>query len=134
MGLILDSTELVTAERAGLTARRALLSYGDTQEIGVSVISLAELQHGVERAHAVSVRLRRETFLAEIMGTVPIYNVVPSVTIRAGKLDAALQSAGQMIAFNDLLIAATALELGWTLVTRNRKHFERIPNLSIDAR
>jgi tRNA(fMet)-specific endonuclease VapC len=41
----------------------------------------------------------------------------------------ALSAKGQVIAQPDLFIAATALHHHLVLVTRNRRHFERIPEL-----
>ena len=38
---------------------------------------------------------------------------------------------GQMIGAHDLIIAATAVSLKFSLVTNNRKIFERIPNLKL---
>jgi predicted nucleic acid-binding protein len=49
----------------------------------------------------------------------------------AGKLDAELQSGGLVIPFGDLLIGATALALGYSVLTVNVRHFARIPGLSV---
>jgi tRNA(fMet)-specific endonuclease VapC len=43
-----------------------------------------------------------------------------------------LASAGQIVADADLFIAAIALSRGATLVTGNRRHYERIPGLVIE--
>lgn len=40
---------------------------------------------------------------------------------------------GESIAELDALIAAVALANGQALVTRNRKHFERVPELEVIA-
>ncbi len=42
-----------------------------------------------------------------------------------------LHATGMSIGDNDLLIAATALRHDLTLVTRNRRHFDRIPDLRL---
>ena len=47
------------------------------------------------------------------------------------RIRARLRRQGQLIPDLDLLIAATAVTHGLTLVTRNRRHFERIPELAL---
>ena len=47
------------------------------------------------------------------------------------RLRGMLRRNGEMIGIGDLIIAATALEHERTLVTRNVRHFSRIPGLSI---
>jgi predicted nucleic acid-binding protein len=38
---------------------------------------------------------------------------------------------GVTLPFEDLLIGATALHVGFELVTHNARHFEKIPNLIV---
>ena len=49
----------------------------------------------------------------------------------AGKIDGEQQSRGITIPFSDLLIGATALEVGYTLLTVNVRHFRLIPDLTV---
>jgi tRNA(fMet)-specific endonuclease VapC len=49
----------------------------------------------------------------------------------AGKLDGEQQSKGVVIPFGDLLIGATALSLGFSLLTANLRHFQKIPGLLV---
>ena len=49
-----------------------------------------------------------------------------------GKLRAHLGAIGQLIGPNDLLIAATALANGVTLVTHNTREFSRVPALVLE--
>jgi predicted nucleic acid-binding protein len=44
---------------------------------------------------------------------------------------AASAAQGNIIAFEDLLIGATALHLGFEIVTLNLQHFERMPGLKV---
>jgi predicted nucleic acid-binding protein len=53
------------------------------------------------------------------------------IALRAGKIDGALQAKGLSIALGDLLIGTTALELGYSVVTHNVRHFLMIPNLVV---
>ena len=55
-------------------------------------------------------------------------------TVVAGvwaELRGALRSKGSGIADNDLLIAATAIRFGLTLVSRDARHFARVPGLTL---
>ncbi len=131
---MLDSTGLVVAERAGQTARKLIAdliaSQGDVVAV-VSVITVVELAHGIERAVTVERRLRRERFLKELLAEMPIEPVTAPIAFRAGRIDGSLQARGIRVALGDLLIGATALELGHAVVTSNVRHFERIPGLVV---
>lgn len=49
-----------------------------------------------------------------------------------GEVKARLATAGQPVADADLFIAAITLSRGATLVTGNRRHYERIPGLVVE--
>ena len=49
-----------------------------------------------------------------------------------GEVKARLATGGQIVADADLFIASIALSRGATLVTGNRKHYERIPGLVLE--
>lgn len=70
-----------------------------------------------------------ESFLA--LG-VPIVDATPVIPVYA-RLAAELQSAPEWRAIgqNDLWIASTALAHGAPLLTRNRRHFDRMPGLRL---
>ena len=48
-----------------------------------------------------------------------------------GKIDGEQQSRGVVIPFGDLLIGATALSLGFKVLTGNLRDFQRIPGLTV---
>ncbi len=50
----------------------------------------------------------------------------------AGKIAAFLEQNGEASGYGDVLIAATAISHNLILVTRNIKHFEKIPDLKIE--
>jgi predicted nucleic acid-binding protein len=54
-----------------------------------------------------------------------------SIALHAGKIDGNLQAKGTRIPLGDLLIGATALELGYSVATHNIRHFEAIPDLTV---
>ena len=53
------------------------------------------------------------------------------IILRFARLRADLRQRGQLISDFDILLAATALEYGLTVLTRNTRHFNRIPGLQL---
>jgi predicted nucleic acid-binding protein len=134
MGLILDSSVLVARERQGKNARQALESVvqdiGDA-EVAISVITLIELAHGAARANTPERKSKRETFIQELVTAVPVHPVTTSIALRAGFLDGENRARGNQVPLPDLLIAVTALELGYDVGTANLRDFERVVGVRI---
>jgi tRNA(fMet)-specific endonuclease VapC len=134
MGLILDSSVIIDAERrgetAGLLVERVVRATGD-QETALSAVGFTELVHGLHRANTPALRLRRQTFLDELLVGLAIYPYTKETALLAGKLDAQQRSQGIVVPFADLLIGATALSLGFSVLTTNARHFRQIPGLSV---
>jgi predicted nucleic acid-binding protein len=134
MGLILDSTVIVAAERAGQNAHRLMTSIDQRiteTQIGVSVVTLIELAHGAARANSPERASRRRAFLDELLAAIPIYPVTAPIALRAGMIDGETQTRGVRIPLPDLLIGVIALELGYRVATLNLRDFERIPGLKV---
>ncbi len=134
MGLILDSSVLIAAERQGQNARQTLTSISSqvgVTDIAISVVTLIELAHGVARANTVERKEKRQQFLHELQSAVPIHPVTISLALRAGQLDGENTAKGICLALADLLIGITALELGYSIATANLRHFHLIPGLNV---
>ena len=101
------------------------------QEAALSAIGLTELIHGLYRAQTPAVRLRRQSFLDELLRDLTVYPYTKETAMLAGKLDGEQQSKGVVIPFGDLLIGATALSIGFSVLTENLRHFQKIPGLSV---
>ncbi len=131
---MLDSTAAVAAERQGKNARQLLeavvLETGD-EGIAVSVITVLELAHGITRADTPERRARRQRFLDELLTGVPIQPVTVPIALRAGQIDGQSQAKGVRIPLSDLLVGASALELGYGVGTANVRHFQLIPGLNV---
>ncbi|MGD0631842.1 MAG: hypothetical protein ABR987_21125 [Terracidiphilus sp.] len=70
MGLILDSSVIVAAERRRDTPNqllRNISSLAGDQEVAISSIGLTEIVHAVYRAPSMSMRLRREAFIHDLL-------------------------------------------------------------------
>lgn len=53
--------------------------------------------------------------------------------IKAGEIEAELLNNGEMIDLEDIMIGAIALKNNQIIVTRNKKHFEKIEDLNIEG-
>jgi len=89
----------------------------------LSVVTLGEIERGIEKRRKVDTEFADElaAWLESLMRLYAdrILPVTPSVARRWGRLSAQLGHDGA-----DLLIAASALTQGLTVVTRNAGHFE----------
>jgi len=108
-----------------VTARFRRLRHGDA---ALSVITYGELRYGAERSQKRTAAL--ET-LASLVSLLPVLALPEEAGAAYGKIRAELQSRGQMIANNDLWIAAHAKSANLILVTNNEREFRRIPALRI---
>ncbi len=134
MGLILDSSVVISAERRGDNVAQFLkqifAATGD-QQVALSSIGLTELVHGIYRAQTPESRERRQSFIRELLEDVEVVPYTKDTALLAGKLDGEQQSRGVVIPFGDLLIGATALLNGYSVLTVNVRHFRLIPGLSV---
>ena|SRR2546423_1786500 len=134
MGLILDSSVVIAAERRGDNVAQFLRQVSaktGNQEAALSSVGFVELVHGIHRAQTLEARVRREAFINELLADLIVYAFTRDVAMLAGKLDGEQQGRGITIPFGDLLIGATALYLGYSLVTGNLRHFQKIPGLLV---
>ena len=98
-------------------------------DIGISSITLAELQYGIEKSsNAEKNREALEKFLTPI----EIIDYGYDATIEYGKIRAELEKKGVPIGPLDMLIASHAKSLDVILVTNNVREFERISGLKTE--
>jgi predicted nucleic acid-binding protein len=134
MGLILDSSVLITAERKGRNARQALAEIAVRaagEDVALSVVTVLELAHGAVRANTPQRKTARLQFIHELMVAVPVHPVSASVALRAGQIDGESMAKGITLPLSDLLIAVTALDLGYRVATGNLRHFQAVPGVSV---
>jgi len=131
MGLILDTSILIEAERGRLNVNR-LIEGREDEPFGLSVITVAELLQGVHRADTESRRLKRSAYVEKIIELFPIYSFDVNMARIYARLWASLLNKGVQIGAHDLIIASTAISLGFSLATFNHKHFEKVESLQIE--
>ena len=113
MGIILDSSIVISAERRGDTVTQLLRNIvgviGD-QEVALSAVGLMELIHGIYRASTPQRRTARELFINELINDVDVYSFTKDTALLAGKIDGEQQAKGVVIPFADLLIGARSVK------------------------
>ncbi len=98
------------------------------QDLGVSVVSYGEIFEGALGAPDPQAKLAQYRAFLDRFSLVPLSDPIMERFARIRKL---LRDSGQLIPDLDLLIGATAVHHGLTLLTRNLRHFGRIPDLRI---
>jgi tRNA(fMet)-specific endonuclease VapC len=98
-------------------------------EVATTWITACELAYGAAKSRAPE---PNQALVVEFLATLPILGLDWVAAERFGRIKTDLERAGNNLADADLLIAAITLARGARLVTGNRRHYERIPELNIE--
>lgn len=98
-------------------------------ELAMSAITFAELVNGAKKSKYVEANMERLNDLGELIDVRPFDR---QAALFYGSVRSSLEKRGEVIGGNDLLIAAHALSLNWTLVTNNEKEFRRVEGLRVE--
>ena len=131
MGVIVDSCIWVALASGDIDNQAVIEATGDG-EVYTSVISLGELSFGVEACADPANRALRAAFLRQIERR-PTLRVSRHTAAAFGVLAAAVKQSGRSPRprYNDLWIAAQAIEHGHTLLTFNTSDFAGLPGLRL---
>jgi hypothetical protein len=108
-----------------------VIGLAGNQEAALSSVGFTELVHGIYRAASPRMRIRRQSFIDELRIALTIYPYTEETALLAGRIDGEQTARGTIIPYTDLLIGATALSLGYSVLTGNVRHFRMIPGLSV---
>ena len=125
MRYLLDTnivSELIRHPQGSVTER--VRQVGESQ-VATSIIVAAELRYGAAKKGSARLTAQVEA----VLGALEILPFEEPADRVYGVLRAGLEQKGQPIGGNDLLIAAQALSLGFTLVTANEREFLKIEDL-----
>ena len=128
MGIMVDTCVFIHSERQQHIKLNQLLP---EENVFISAITASELLMGIHLADSKARRMKRTAFVEAILASVPILDFSLEVARLHAELYAELTSKGKLIGAHDLIIAATALSHGYSLLTSNEKEFKRIPGLKV---
>lgn len=97
-------------------------------EIGLSSITVAELQYGVQKSQYAE---QNQRALEQFLAPLAIEDFGHEAAAAYGRIRATLERQGTPIDPLDTLIAAHALSLDVTLVTNNVREFSRVVDLKV---
>lgn len=98
-------------------------------DIGISVITIAELEYGVRKSQAVE---RNRKALDAFLYPIEFLDFDSASALAYGEIRSELERKGTPIGGMDMLIAAQAVAHDTILVTNNVREFSRIPNLRLE--
>ena len=130
MALLIDSSVFIALERRKQPLGTLALVAGRDEPVALAAITASELLAGAYRADPER-RVRRQAFVEAVLEVVPILPFDIRVARTHAQVWAQLMATGQSIGAHDLLIAATALAYGYSVMTDNSREFHRVPGLEV---
>ncbi len=130
MGLVLDTSVLIEAERGKLSLSSLLRKTFTKESIYISSISVSELYLGALLSQK-SFKEQRTTSIEIMISSLIILDFDSKVAKAHAKAWSQLKKKGILISPYDLIIAATCLYHQHSLLTFNIKEFSRVPNLKL---
>ena len=131
MGVILDSCIWVGVAAGELAARDVIAQAGQAP-VFISAVSLGEFAFGVHACTDLAERARRAAYLRQLEQR-PVLDLTRHTAAAFGVLAAAVKQAGRSPRprYNDLWIAAQAVEHGYPLMTLNVADFADLPGVAL---
>lgn len=125
MTYLLDTDMCIAWLRGMPGIRQQMLTKGP-EEVGISVVTHAELLYGAMRSSRVTENLAKVKSFVRLRRVIDLSE---PVLVRFAVEKARLRGERHLVPDFDILIAATALAHGLVLVTGNLRHYERFPGL-----
>jgi predicted nucleic acid-binding protein len=130
VGLIVDSNVFIQFERRKLSVDFSPWADSD-DDVFLSAITVSELLVGVSYANTDERRRNRSEFVEAIIAGITILDFSTAIARRHAQVHANLARKGQLIGPHDMIIAATALHYGLSLLTDNVAEFSRVDGLIV---
>ena len=131
MAVLIDTSILIWIERNVIASPRSDSLDVVPRDAVVSVVTLMELRIGLLLADTPARREARQRFADRVTSNLAVLPLTERDALVGAEIMVSLRRAGQLIGERDLLIAATALAGGHSVMTLNRAEFERVPGLVV---
>lgn len=132
MGTLVDASVLIAVERGRLDVEEAFAAPDRRDEpVAIAAITASELLHGVHRLAGVR-RVRAQGWVDRWLDALPAVPFDLEVAAVHAVIGAELRRNGTPIGAHDLMIAATAVHLGYRVATRDRRSFARVDGLAVE--
>jgi tRNA(fMet)-specific endonuclease VapC len=130
VGTLVDTSVLIAAQRGDIDFDALLKAQGN-QDVAIATICASELLHGPHRMVNAVARARAERTVEIVLDCFSIVDFDLEIARLHACLGADLAARGTAVGAHDLIIAATALSLGYSVATRDRRSFPKIGGLEV---
>jgi predicted nucleic acid-binding protein len=132
MGVIFNSCIWIKLATNQDLFRQSVIDASGDAAVFTSVVSIGELSFGAQSCEDPSERAIRSAYLRQVESR-PVLDITNHTAAAFGVLAAAVKKAGRSPRprYNDLWIAAQAIEHGYVLLTLNTDDFAGLPGLQI---
>ena len=124
--MIADTDVLIDFLQGDQPASERITLELDHGQLATTAITRFELLAGARTA-------RQQTIIGQLLAALPCLPLEAQSADRAAEVRRALERQGLSIGMGDSLIAGIVLAHRGVLLTRNRRHFERVPSLALGS-
>ena len=128
MPFLIDTDIVINSIKGNTKINQKIGAYAAIPK-AISIITFGELLYGAKKS---TQRDKNTSIIYRLAEIFPIVGITRSTIEAFTDIKMALDVKGERIEDFDLLIAATALSLNYTLVTNNTKHYKRIEGLQLE--
>ncbi|MCK5070916.1 MAG: type II toxin-antitoxin system VapC family toxin [Desulfocapsa sp.] len=125
---LLDTDIIIYSLKGNKSVINNIQNHADSPK-AISVITYGELVYGAEKSQHIATNLAKVHRLREIF---PVIELSCAIMDTFASIKAELSKSGNMVGDFDLLIAATAISIGYCVVSNNEKHFIKISGLKYE--
>lgn len=129
---LLDTSALVEIDRGG--NREKIRKLDEEGRHAISQVSVTEMFQGVEYQYQKNTEEYRQAMeqVEKLLSRFKVLKIDRAVSLKTAKIRSELREKGKTVNdLHDTYIAATAIQNGLTLLTKNSKHFKPVKGLEL---